>query len=127
MARMVRLEWEIALMPKRAIHTLNWATYMARGERHCHRRHRPGRIITTSAGLRMDILINVPHFIDCMAALPQLAPADQDHLLSSSWSDHSHRVSAQKDRVPHFPGYWPTGTACDLQAQERTERESGIA
>jgi hypothetical protein len=26
----------------------------------------------------------VPHFIDCMAAIPSLAPADADHLLAST-------------------------------------------
>jgi len=68
---------------ERAIHTLNWATYMAAENG------------TVTVGIDRPDYYNqcwftdgyfdyVPHFIDCMAALPQLAPADQDHLLSSS-------------------------------------------
>lgn len=68
---------------ERAIRTLNWATYMTAENG------------TVTVGIDRPDYYNqcwftdgyfdyVPHFIDCMAALPQLAPADQDHLLSSS-------------------------------------------
>jgi hypothetical protein len=68
---------------ERAIRTLNWAGYMAS----------EGGIVTVGVD-RPDYFNQcwftdsyfdyVPHFIDCMAAIPALAPADSDHLLSSS-------------------------------------------
>ena len=68
---------------ERAIRTLNWASYMASAD----------GLVTV--GIDRPDYYNqcwftdgyfdyVPHFIDCMAALPNLAPSDSDHLLSSS-------------------------------------------
>ncbi|MBA4383517.1 MAG: hypothetical protein C0410_02155 [Anaerolinea sp.] len=68
---------------ERAIRTLNWASYMVSENG------------TVTVGVDRPDYYNqcwftdgyfdyVPHFIDCMAAIPTLAPADMDHLLESS-------------------------------------------
>ena len=68
---------------ERAIRALNWAGYMANEDG------------TVTVGVDRPDYYNqcwftdgyfdyVPHFIDCMAAIPSLAPADADHLLSST-------------------------------------------
>jgi hypothetical protein len=68
---------------ERAIRTLNWASYMASEDG------------TVTVGVDRPDYYNqcwftdgyfdyVPHFIDSMAAIPSLAPADADHLLASS-------------------------------------------
>jgi hypothetical protein len=72
-----------AAIRDRAIRALNWAGYMASEDG------------TVTVGVDRPDYYNqcwftdgyfdyVPHFIDCMAAIPSLAPADTDHLLSSS-------------------------------------------
>jgi hypothetical protein len=68
---------------ERAIRALNWAGYMASDD----------GLVTVGVD-RPDYYNQcwftdgyfdyVPHFIDCMAAIPALAPSDADHLLSSS-------------------------------------------
>ena len=66
-----------------AIRSLNWASYMANENG------------TVTVGVDHPDYYNqcwftdgyfdyVPHFIDVMAAIPELAPADSDHMLSSS-------------------------------------------
>lgn len=68
---------------ERAIRALNWAGYMAEEDG------------TVTVGVDRPDYYNqcwftdgyfdyVPHFIDSMAAIPSLAPADADHLLSST-------------------------------------------
>ena len=68
---------------ERAIRALNWAGYMANEDG------------TVTVGVDRPDYYNqcwftdgyfdyVPHFIDCMAAIPSLAPADADHLLAST-------------------------------------------
>lgn len=68
---------------ERAIRALNWAGYMANENG------------TVTVGVDRPDYYNqcwftdgyfdyVPHFIDCMAAIPALAPDDADHMLSSS-------------------------------------------
>ncbi len=68
---------------ERAIRSLNWASYMASDDG------------TVTVGVDRPDYYNqcwftdgyfdyVPHFIDCMAAIPSLAPRDADHLLASS-------------------------------------------
>ncbi len=68
---------------ERAIRTLNWAGYMACEDG------------TVTVGVDRPDYYNqcwftdgyfdyVPHFIDCLAVIPELAPTDADHLLASS-------------------------------------------
>jgi hypothetical protein len=68
---------------EQSIRSYNWASYMA------------GDDGTVTVGVDRPDYYNqcwftdgyfdyVPHFIDGMASLPELAPADSDHLLSSS-------------------------------------------
>ena len=68
---------------ERAKRSLNWASYMAAEDG------------TVTVGIDKPDYYNqcwftdgyfdyVPHFIDCMAALPKMAPTKKDHLLSST-------------------------------------------
>lgn len=72
-----------ATYAERARRSLNWATYMANEDGTVH------------VGTDLPDYYNqcwftdgyfdfVPHLIECMAALPELAPHDSDHLLKSS-------------------------------------------
>jgi hypothetical protein len=79
---------------ERANRSLNWASYMANEDG------------TVTVGVDRPDYYNqcwftdgyfdfVPHFIDCMAAIPALAPADSDHLLFSS---------SVIQKIDYFPG-----------------------
>ena len=120
---------------ERAIRTLNWASYMASEDG------------TVTVGVDRPDYYNqcwftdgyfdyVPHFIDCMAAIPTLAPTDSDHMLYSS------SVIKHIDYNPyhvHYTTFDPSGSqtlrltfepvsvCCGGQPLQKTKLSTGSA
>jgi hypothetical protein len=110
-----------AVYREQGIRSFNWATYMA---------NKDG---TVTVGVDRPDYYNqcwftdgyfdyVPHFLDGMAAIPELAPLDSDHLLSSTsviqFIDYqpyqiNYRVFYPLSRQKFRLTYWPTKVSVD--------------